>query len=115
MKKLKCWFKLLFQTKNTGPFALGRKSMVDRPWLFKLKYHSGYLSLKSFWRDKDAILETRLPWFWNNVLRLLTQVCFLPVLLVLIVYDLIKQPFTRHFRDGGTTLDWGWAILWDEE
>ncbi len=63
----------------------------------------------------NNICETYLPWFVNNFLRWLTQLVFLPLLFWLCFWDTIKQPFLLDFRNGGTTLDWGWEILKDDD
>ena len=59
----------------------------------------------------NNICETYLPWTINNFLKWVTQIIFLPVLFLLVLWDTLKQPFTRDFHRGSVQLSWGWEIL----
>ncbi len=59
----------------------------------------------------DKFTETHLPWCVNNGLRWLTQIMFLPLVLLLFIVSVLTRPFTRDFYDGSLTLGWGWECL----
>jgi len=61
----------------------------------------------------DDFCERRFPWFVNNSIRWITQLIFLPFLLIFMTCYLLHQPFTKDFRNGGITLSWGWELLFD--
>ena len=59
-------------------------------------------------------MMNKLYWFFNNLLRWLTQMLAAPIVILIEVTRFSLQPFLWEFRTGAVELSWGWVCIKDQ-